>query len=244
MEPLLEVLDHYYLNEIDGLENPTSEVLARWIWEPADRGAAGALPSGCPRDLQLGLRLPGRAVAAVAVTDAVAVLASGGLDSAILVAQLVSEGRQVTPIYVRFGLAWEDVEARHLERFLASLPAPDVRPLVVLDLPVADIYGKHWSVTGHDVPDDDSPDEAVYLPGRNLLLLAKSSVWCALNGIPTIALGTLAANPFPDADREFFAGFSALGRTCARLPARGGHSVRRSGQARGPRDWSTIRSWT
>ena len=80
----------------------------------------------------------------------------------------------------------------------------------MLDLPVADIYGAHWSVTGQDVPDDGSPDEAVYLPGRNLLLLAKSSVWCALNGIPTIALGTLAANPFPDADREFFAGFSAL----------------------------------
>ena len=33
MAPLLGVLDHYYLNEIDGLENPTSEVLARWIWE-------------------------------------------------------------------------------------------------------------------------------------------------------------------------------------------------------------------
>ncbi len=32
MEPLLEVLDHYYLNDIEGLENPTSEVLARWIW--------------------------------------------------------------------------------------------------------------------------------------------------------------------------------------------------------------------
>ena len=29
MAPLLGVLDHYYLNEIDGLENPTSEVLAR-----------------------------------------------------------------------------------------------------------------------------------------------------------------------------------------------------------------------
>jgi 7-cyano-7-deazaguanine synthase len=65
-------------------------------------------------------------------------------------------------------------------------------------------------VTGQDVPDDTSPDEAVYLPGRNLLLLAKSSVWCALNEIPTIALGTLAANPFPDADREFFDGLSAL----------------------------------
>jgi 6-pyruvoyltetrahydropterin/6-carboxytetrahydropterin synthase len=32
MRPLLGQLDHYYLNEVDGLENPTSEVLARWIW--------------------------------------------------------------------------------------------------------------------------------------------------------------------------------------------------------------------
>ena len=32
-DPLHRVLDHHYLNEIDGLENPTSEVLARWIWE-------------------------------------------------------------------------------------------------------------------------------------------------------------------------------------------------------------------
>jgi 6-pyruvoyltetrahydropterin/6-carboxytetrahydropterin synthase len=33
MEPLIARLDHYYLNEIEGLENPTSEVLARWIWD-------------------------------------------------------------------------------------------------------------------------------------------------------------------------------------------------------------------
>jgi len=31
--PLEEQLDHYYLNDIPGLENPTSENLARWIWE-------------------------------------------------------------------------------------------------------------------------------------------------------------------------------------------------------------------
>ena len=31
-QPLLDVLDHNYLNEITGLENPTSEVLAKWIW--------------------------------------------------------------------------------------------------------------------------------------------------------------------------------------------------------------------
>ncbi len=33
VEPLLARLDHYYLNEVEGLENPTSEVLARWIWD-------------------------------------------------------------------------------------------------------------------------------------------------------------------------------------------------------------------
>lgn len=30
--PLFDQLDHQYLNDIDGLENPTSENLARWIW--------------------------------------------------------------------------------------------------------------------------------------------------------------------------------------------------------------------
>jgi 6-pyruvoyltetrahydropterin/6-carboxytetrahydropterin synthase len=32
-QPLHDRLDHHYLNEIEGLENPTSEVLARWIWD-------------------------------------------------------------------------------------------------------------------------------------------------------------------------------------------------------------------
>jgi 7-cyano-7-deazaguanine synthase len=146
----------------------------------------------------------------VAEDGPVAVLASGGLDSAVLVADLARKGHETTPIYVRFGLAWEEVEVHHLRRFLTSLESPNLRPLVILDEPVADLYGSHWSVTGRDVPDDDSPADAVYLPGRNLLLLAKASVWCAVNGVPTIALGTLAANPFPDADHAFFHAFSAL----------------------------------
>lgn len=31
--PLRERLDHHYLNEIEGLENPTAENIARWIWQ-------------------------------------------------------------------------------------------------------------------------------------------------------------------------------------------------------------------
>jgi 6-pyruvoyltetrahydropterin/6-carboxytetrahydropterin synthase len=33
VDPLQRELDHTYLNEVPGLENPTSELLARWIWE-------------------------------------------------------------------------------------------------------------------------------------------------------------------------------------------------------------------
>jgi 6-pyruvoyltetrahydropterin/6-carboxytetrahydropterin synthase len=39
-EPLFQRLDHHYLNDVPGLENPTSENLARWIW----RELAPALP--------------------------------------------------------------------------------------------------------------------------------------------------------------------------------------------------------
>lgn len=37
-EPVYRQLDHYYLNDIPGLENPTSEVLARWIWQRLQPG--------------------------------------------------------------------------------------------------------------------------------------------------------------------------------------------------------------
>jgi len=143
-------------------------------------------------------------------TDAIAVLASGGADSAILVAELLRQGHVVHPVYVRFGLSWEHAEEAHLRRFLATLTDPAPSPPVVLEVPVAPVYGAHWSVSGQDVPDGGTADDAVYLPGRNLLLLAMPSVWCALHGVHRIALGTLKGNPFPDATDAFFAAFSGL----------------------------------
>ena len=59
------------------------------------------------------------------------------------------------------------------------------------------------------MPDQDSPDAAVYLPGRNALLLVKAALWCRLHGIEELALAVLAANPFADATPEFFAQFEA-----------------------------------
>src|SRR5437016_1148533 len=83
---------------------------------------------------------------------ALAVLISGGLDSAILLGDALRQGAVVHPLYVRTGLHWEGDELHHLERFLAAVRCPSLRPLHVLDLPVADLYGAHWSITGKDVP--------------------------------------------------------------------------------------------
>lgn len=133
------------------------------------------------------------------------VLVSGGLDSAVALAEAAREG-PVAPVYVRSGLVWEPAEMYWLERFLQTIGAP---PLVLLDLPVADLYGAHWSLTGEDPPGVESPDEAVYLPGRNLLLLSKAGVWAVGAGCESIVMGPLAANPFPDGTRAFFEAMGA-----------------------------------
>lgn len=134
----------------------------------------------------------------------VCVLAGGGLDSCVLAAGLARKHPAVHPVFVRQGLLWEDVEIHWLRRFLEALRRENVRDLTVLDLPVADLYGRHWSTGGGAVPGAESEDAAVYLPGRNLLLLSKAAVFCAMRRIPQIALGVLEGNPFPDATPEFF----------------------------------------
>lgn len=139
----------------------------------------------------------------------VAVLISGGIDSAILLAELLQTHAAVHPLYIRCGMRWEQVEQSFLHRFLEALQCSALKPLQTLEMPVADLYGRHWSFEGAEVPDYDSADEAVYLPGRNVLLLAKALLWCHLHGVSQVAMAPLAANPFPDATPAFFSEFSA-----------------------------------
>lgn len=132
------------------------------------------------------------------------VLLSGGLDSAVLVASEAQIGR-VHPLYVSTGLAWEAGERQMLERLLtAPVYAANVAPLARLGLDMRDVYAPtHWAITGHP-PAYDTPDDDVYLLGRNLTLLTKAGVMAASKRIDRIALGPLAGNPFPDARPEFF----------------------------------------
>jgi 7-cyano-7-deazaguanine synthase len=144
------------------------------------------------------------------IPSELAVLISGGLDSAVLLGESLRGHSAVHPLYLRSGLYWETVELEHLRRFLAAIRDPALRPLHILEMPVADVYTDHWSIAGNDVPDADSPDEAVYLPGRNVWLLSKAMIWCHLRRVPAVVLGTLAANPFPDATPAFIAAFRDL----------------------------------
>ena len=141
-----------------------------------------------------------------------AILLSGGLDSAVLVASELEETRHlygknayIQPIYVTSGFSWESGEQAQVNRLLQSKQFHGlVRQLACLDCPVSDTYpSKHWSLNSNP-PAYNTPDEDVYLVGRNILLLAKVSAYCAINRIERIAIGPLAGNPFPDATPEFF----------------------------------------
>lgn len=147
-------------------------------------------------------------------------LVSGGVDSAALVAHLLSRGDRVLPLFVRSGFRWERAELHWLRRLLAAMEAPRLEPLGVLDgsdEPV--IGGRHWAFRG-SVPDARSADAAVYLPGRNLLLATKAAIYGSLRGADAVALGVLAGNPFPDATPGFLRRLSgALSAGLARTMA-------------------------
>ncbi len=136
------------------------------------------------------------------------VLLSGGLDSAVLAAHEAQRAR-VSPVYVSVGLAWEDAEVAMVERLLQTVPfAGKVDPLSRVSFTMRDVYSpSHWAIRGVP-PAYDTPDEDVYLAGRNLVLLTKAGVIASKLKADRIALGPLAGNPFPDARPEFFEAMS------------------------------------
>jgi 7-cyano-7-deazaguanine synthase len=132
-----------------------------------------------------------------------AVLLSAGLDSAVLAA-FEARRSHVHPIYVSAGLAWETQELEALERLLTAPAFGTLAPLARLTFTVRDVYpSTHWALRG-EPPAFDTPDEDVYLTGRNIVLLSKAAIYCAQHRIGRIALGPLAGNPFPDATPQFF----------------------------------------
>ncbi len=161
-----------------------------------------------------------------------AVLFSAGLDSAVLAAQEARSG-PVWPLYVSVGLAWEAAERATAARLLATdAYRAHVKPLSTLTFTMADIYpSSHWAIRGVP-PAYDTPDEDVYLIGRNLVLLTKAGTWCAANKVSRIVLGPLAGNPFPDATPEFFESMADALSLGLAQPMRDRDAVSESAQGR------------
>jgi len=145
----------------------------------------------------------------------ISVLFSGGLDSAVLVAEAAAsaaasagEAREtrVVPIYISVGFAWEDEERAMARRLFAAPPFTGaVEPMVELRFDMRDIFpATHWAVRG-EPPAFDTPDEDVYLDGRNVILLSKAAVYMSRHDMSRVLIGPLAGNPFPDATPSFFA---------------------------------------
>ncbi len=145
------------------------------------------------------------------------VLVSGGVDSSVLAADLLARGVEVHPLYVRCGFHWERAELHWLKRLLARLARPALRPLAVMDAPMAGLLAGHWGFSGKGVPGRRSADERVYLPGRNLILFSQAGVYCGLKKLPALATAVLKANPFPDATPRFRA---LMGRAVSRAVGR------------------------
>lgn len=143
-----------------------------------------------------------------------AVLLSGGVDSAVLIAEEAARAHApggpggldeiVQPIYVSTGLAWEMSERAVIGALLDARPlSRRVAPLVSLSVDMRDIYAAdHWAVRGAP-PAYRTADDEVYLPGRNIVLFGKAAVFCGVAHLDRLVIGTLAHNPFPDATDEF-----------------------------------------
>ncbi|HEX6465453.1 MAG TPA: 7-cyano-7-deazaguanine synthase [Vicinamibacterales bacterium] len=144
-------------------------------------------------------------------------LFSAGLDSAVLLADALArraDGETLQALYVSVGFAWEAEERAMASRLFAKPPfAGRIDPPVLLEFDMRDIFpAAHWAVKGIP-PAFDTPDEDVFLDGRNVILTAKAAVFIARHARPghssaRMLMGTLAGNPFPDATPEFFAGQS------------------------------------
>ena len=93
----------------------------------------------------------------------------------VLLADEAARG-EVQPIYVSIGLAWEAAERAMVVAVAGARAARRPRrPLVSLGVDMRDVYAAtHWAMQGQP-PAYHTPDEDVYLPGRNIVLLGKAA---------------------------------------------------------------------
>ncbi len=154
-----------------------------------------------------------------------AVLFSGGLDSAVLLARELQTGRRGAsdsrPRGTRVGTGGSAGDQPPAGRRAVRRPHPD--PVSTLAVDMRDVYPPtHWAIVGQP-PAYDTPDEDVYLEGRNITLLAKAAVLARADAHRPARHRAAGRKSVSRRHPEFFArdGPRALARTRARHRDRG-----------------------
>lgn len=140
----------------------------------------------------------------------VAILTSGGIDSSLLVARALERGWEVYPYYLRFGMHWEEVEIEFLKKMLAYLKDPRLREPAIQAIPYREWFPEHWGFHPDRTPKLQAPDPAVYIPGRNIFLIACATAYAHRMEINKIWIGSLKGNSFKDGKVDFFQIYSEV----------------------------------
>jgi 7-cyano-7-deazaguanine synthase len=132
------------------------------------------------------------------------VMLGGGIESTLLVKQLLAAGEAVIPVHVRCGLRWEDCEARYIRRFCQTNACHLLAPLVEMEQSCPELLGGHWGLTGADIPRAGEAASRLEIPERNWTLLGTVAPRFARLPELHLVMGTTADNSYSDGTRVFF----------------------------------------
>ena len=126
-----------------------------------------------------------------------AVLASGGLDSTVLLWWLHHHSVAVAPIFVNYGHAAAEQE-------LLTLRSVTPSGMEVIEVPVDGVYGDldSPSLRARDLWSETVTDESLHLPGRNLFLLACGILTAERIGSAWLCAAFITSNVTPTGDRS------------------------------------------
>jgi 7-cyano-7-deazaguanine synthase len=132
------------------------------------------------------------------------VLFGGGVESTLLIKQMLDAGQRLVPVHIRCGLGWEDCEALFIRRFLEVNACHHLLPLVELPGGVEVLLRHHWGVTGENIPRAGDSASRLEIPERNWTVLVTAARHFANWPRLELVLGTTADNSYYDGTRAYF----------------------------------------
>ncbi|HXG74086.1 MAG TPA: 7-cyano-7-deazaguanine synthase [Candidatus Nitrosotenuis sp.] len=120
-------------------------------------------------------------------------LASGGIDSSVLMLMLKQMEHEVLPIHINYGQKAAEMERNAFYKVCEFLR---IKPEII---DITDIGKISVGLTNPNLTHNDNP----LFPARNLLLLTVAASYAIAKSVKVISIGSLANSIFPDQTKEF-----------------------------------------